>query len=213
MSQLSMTQKEFMWGEALTLALLPQVGGKVWGGWASSRMRAWCAPCLLLPPCGGGLGGQLLPGWGRPRSMPQGTLAEACATQTCLQLAARQHGLATAALIHLAAQLCYPNRYRVPLHCRPLQEGPEANVHTPWHGKSPTSIAGTVVYIIANLPGKTHVALHDICRTCGVADGTIRQIYREIHPHLKTLIDKAGGFATHADIDRLPLPVESAGNK
>lgn len=26
MSQLSMTQKEFMWGEALTLALLPQVG-------------------------------------------------------------------------------------------------------------------------------------------------------------------------------------------
>lgn len=116
MSQLSMTQKEFMWGEALTLALLPQ-------------------------------------------------------------------------------------------------EGPEANVHTPWHGKSPTSIAGTVVYIIANLPGKTHVALHDICRTCGVADGTIRQIYREIHPHLKTLIDKAGGFATHADIDRLPLPVESAGNK
>lgn len=44
-----------------------------------------------------------------------------------------------------------------PLHCILLQEGPEANVHTPWHGKSPTSIAGTVVYIIANLPGKTHV--------------------------------------------------------
>lgn len=47
------------------------------------------------------------------------------------------------------------------------QEGPEANVHTPWHGKSPTSIAGTVVYIIANLPGKTHVSgglrLH-LCR-------------------------------------------------
>lgn len=86
-------------------------------------------------------------------------------------------------------------------------------MHTPWHGKSPTSIAGTVVYIIANLPGKTHVPLHEICRTCGVADGTIRQIYREIHPHLKALIDKAGGFATHADIDRLPLPVESAANK
>lgn len=58
------------------------------------------------------------------------------------------------------------------------QEGPEANVHTRWHGKSPTSIAGTVVYIIANLPGKTFVPLPDICRTCGVAEGTIRQIYR-----------------------------------
>ncbi|KAI7835903.1 hypothetical protein COHA_010206 [Chlorella ohadii] len=88
------------------------------------------------------------------------------------------------------------------------QEGPEANVHTPWHGKSPTSIAGTVVYIIANLPGKTHVPLPDICRTCGVAEGTIRQIYREIYPHLKTLVDKAGRFASHADIDTLPVPVE-----
>lgn len=47
-----------------------------------------------------------------------------------------------------------------------LQEGPEANVHTPWHGKSPTSIAGTVVYIIANLPGKTHVS--GGCRGCSV---------------------------------------------
>ena len=52
------------------------------------------------------------------------------------------------------------------------------------------------------------VQLPDICRTCGVAEGTIRQIYREIYPHLKTLIDKAGRFATHADIDTLPVPVE-----
>ena len=91
----------------------------------------------------------------------------------------------------------------------PLQEGPEANVHTPWHGKSPTSIAGTVVYIIANLPGKTYVPLPDICRTCGVADGTIRQIYREIHPHIKALVDKAGKFATQADVDQLPVPIEA----
>lgn len=41
-----------------------------------------------------------------------------------------------------------------------------------------------------------------------MAEGTIRQIYREIYPHLKTLIDKAGRFATHADIDTLPVPVE-----
>ncbi|EFN54856.1 hypothetical protein CHLNCDRAFT_24273 [Chlorella variabilis] len=75
--------------------------------------------------------------------------------------------------------------------------------------QSPTSIAGTVVYIIANLPGKTSVPLQDICRTCGVADGTIRQIYREIHPHLKALIDKAGRFASHADVERLPQPIES----
>ena len=86
------------------------------------------------------------------------------------------------------------------------QEGPEANVHTPWHGKSPTSIAGTVVFIIANLPGKTAVAMGDITRTCGVAEPTIRQIYREIHPHLKALIDKAGKFATAADVDTLPVP-------
>lgn len=117
-----------------------------------------------------------------------------------------------------------------------------------------------MVYIIANLPGKTRVDLPSICRTCGVAEGTIRQIYREIHPHLKArrcccssgrlcpcstpaklrtpsrsvwqphrlltphsllpraapilsshraqaLIAKAGGFATDADIDTLPIPV------
>jgi len=52
------------------------------------------------------------------------------------------------------------------------------------------------------------VPLPDICRTCGVAEGTIRQIYREIYPHLKTLVDKAGRFASHADIDTLPVPVE-----
>ncbi len=50
MSQLSMTQKEFTWGEALTLALLPQVGG--WAGPAGMspvprggcivRPRCWC---------------------------------------------------------------------------------------------------------------------------------------------------------------------------
>lgn len=52
------------------------------------------------------------------------------------------------------------------------------------------------------------VPLPDICRTCGVAEGTIRQIYREIYPHLKALVDKAGRFASHADIDTLPVPVE-----
>lgn len=50
MSQLSMTQKEFTWGEALTLALLPQVGG--WAGPAGMspvlrggcivQSRRWC---------------------------------------------------------------------------------------------------------------------------------------------------------------------------
>lgn len=30
----------------------------------------------------------------------------------------------------------------------------------------------------------------------------------QIHPHLKALVDKAGGFASHADIDTLPVPVE-----
>lgn len=50
------------------------------------------------------------------------------------------------------------------------------------------------------------VPLPDICRTCGVAEGTIRQIYREIHPHLKRLIASAGGWATAADIDTLPPP-------
>ena len=50
------------------------------------------------------------------------------------------------------------------------------------------------------------MALPDICRTCGVAEPTIRQIYREIHPHLRRLIHSAGAFATPADIDALPPP-------
>jgi hypothetical protein len=166
MSQLSMTNKEFKWGEDLCKALLPQVGG---------RRQA-------------GSGG------------PPGKQRRPAAQAQHAKLADR--GCVCVGKLGAHPLACLPNRL--------LQEGPEANVHTPWHGKSPTSIAGTVVYIIANLPGKTRVPLPDICRTCGVADGTIRQIYREIHPHLKALIDKAGAFATHADVDALPQPAEPA---
>ena len=163
-----MTPKEYMWGEALTLALLPQARR--------------------------GTGGQPAP---QPGAGGGGRRAAAAAARAAGQTRPRANALPRA-LLPLA-----------PLAL--AQEGPEANVHTRWHGKSPTSIAGTVVYIVANLPGKTRVELPAICRTCGVAEGTIRQIYREIHPHLKALIDKAGGFATQADIDALPLPIETGG--
>eukprot|EP00887_Chlorella_sp_A99_P007621 scaffold20.g7621.t1 len=89
------------------------------------------------------------------------------------------------------------------------QQGPEADVHTGWHGKSPMSIAGCIIYIVAYLPrpkGASSVTLSDISAECGVAEQTIRQIYREIHPHLGTLIAKAGGFATAAEIAQLPVP-------
>lgn len=128
------------------------------------------------------------------------------------------------------------------------QTGPGADVHTAWHGKSPMTIAGACVWIVASLPRGTDVPLADIAKECGVAEQTIRQaraerrggtgragrprlhsccdlrlrlmpprkvppthaqphqVYREIYPHLPSLVAKAGGFATREEISRLPVP-------
>ena len=65
------------------------------------------------------------------------------------------------------------------------QEGPDANRHTPWHGKSPVSIAGAVIYILSLLPAASqHPPLDSISAVCGVAEATIKAIYKEMHPHL-----------------------------
>lgn len=90
------------------------------------------------------------------------------------------------------------------------QTGPQAAQHTRWHGKSPVSIAGTIIYALAPMPSTSrHPPLPDICAACGVADGTIRAIYRDMHPHLPRLIAQAGDWATPQDIAALPVPVDA----
>lgn len=93
-------------------------------------------------------------------------------------------------------------------------QGPAADVHAQWHGKSPASIAASVIFIVSCLPrASAHPPLADVCAACGVADGTILAIYREVHPHLKTLVKQAGGFATDQEIEQLPPPPEGKGGR
>lgn len=94
------------------------------------------------------------------------------------------------------------------------QRGPQADKHTLWHGKSPVSVAGTVIFALAALPSTSkHPSLTDICNACGVADGTIRAIYRDMHPHLPRLLAEAGDWATPEDIAALPVPMDARGGK
>lgn len=65
------------------------------------------------------------------------------------------------------------------------QEGPGAEEHKPWHGRSPVSVAGAIMYIIANLPrASKKPPLEDISAVCGVAEATIRGVYRDMAPYL-----------------------------
>lgn len=89
------------------------------------------------------------------------------------------------------------------------REGPGADDHQPWHGKSPISIAAAIIYIVSSLPrASRHPSSDDIAATCGVAELTLKLAYRDMHPQLTRLIRDAGGFATAAEIARLPLPPE-----
>lgn len=65
------------------------------------------------------------------------------------------------------------------------QTGPGADEHKPWHGKSPSSIAGAIIYIMSLLPkASKKPSLEDICAVCGVAEGTIKGVYKDMYPQL-----------------------------
>lgn len=85
------------------------------------------------------------------------------------------------------------------------QEGQSVVAHEVWHGKSPTTVAGTCMFILANLPKSSkHPSLEDICSVCGVAEGTIKGLYRDTLPYLPSLVTAAGGFASKEDLAQLP---------
>lgn len=66
-----------------------------------------------------------------------------------------------------------------------MQEGPASNQLRPWDGKSPISLAGVIVFVVAKLPKATqHPDLADVCAVCGVAEATIRALYKDMHPFL-----------------------------
>lgn len=65
------------------------------------------------------------------------------------------------------------------------QSGPETAEHAPWHGKSPPSIVGAVIHVVALLPtASRRPSLEDISKACGVAEATIKAVYRDMYPHL-----------------------------
>ena len=71
-------------------------------------------------------------------------------------------------------------------------------MHTPWHGKSPISIAGAIIYITTNLPrASKQVSLDEVSVVCGVAEATIRLIYSILHPHLVSALRPAGIRGRH----------------
>jgi len=74
-----------------------------------------------------------------------------------------------------------------------------------WHGKSPLTIAGTIMFVIGNLPrASKKPVLDDICAVCGVAETTIKNLYTNASPYWPALIAAAGGFATEEEIAQLP---------
>ncbi|GAB4819087.1 hypothetical protein N2152v2_006133 [Parachlorella kessleri] len=85
------------------------------------------------------------------------------------------------------------------------KEGPARDQLRPWDGKSPISIAGAVLWVLSQLPRTSqHPKLDDICAVCGVADATIRAIYKDMHPYLGSLVPPT--WASPAEVARLLLP-------
>jgi transcription initiation factor TFIIB len=82
----------------------------------------------------------------------------------------------------------------------------EGQVDQKWHGKSPITIAGTIMWVMSMLnkasADKKSPTLQDICAVCGVAEQTVLNLLKEIKPFLPSMIQEAGGFATSEDITK-----------
>lgn len=90
------------------------------------------------------------------------------------------------------------------------QNGAPAMEHEEiWHGKSPLTVAGTIMFVIGNLPrASKKPVIEDICAVCGVAEQTIWNLYSTTLPYWPVLIAAAGGFATKEEIEKLPTSFE-----
>eukprot|EP00890_Picochlorum_soloecismus_P003500 jgi/Picsp_1/4150/NSC_01659-R1_transcription initiation factor iib len=76
--------------------------------------------------------------------------------------------------------------------------------HQSWHGKSPITVAGTIIYVMSQLPKSAkHPPLEDICAVCGVAEQTVRNLLKELQPFLQDLVAKSGGFALPEEVAKV----------
>ncbi|KAL8171593.1 hypothetical protein V2J09_023397 [Rumex salicifolius] len=70
--------------------------------------------------------------------------------------------------------------------------------------RNPTSVAAAVIYILTQLSKEKPTALRDISVATGVADGTIKNAYKDLYPHVSTIIP--GWFANMEDLRTLSRP-------
>ncbi|ESQ49035.1 hypothetical protein EUTSA_v100213351mg, partial [Eutrema salsugineum] len=69
--------------------------------------------------------------------------------------------------------------------------------------RSPISIAAAVIYIITQLSDEKK-PLRDISLATGVAEGTIRNSYKDLYPHLPKIIP--AWYAKEEDLKNLQSP-------
>lgn len=80
-----------------------------------------------------------------------------------------------------------------------------------WDGKSPVSIAAGVIYTICLLPQASKaVSPADIAQAAGVAEGTVRNTYRDLYADVATLVPAWFLDAHRLDLRRLPQPHSAA---
>lgn len=81
-----------------------------------------------------------------------------------------------------------------------------------WDGKSPLSIAAAVIYTVCLLPqASKQVSPGDIAQAAGVAEGTVRNTYRDLFPDAATLVPAWFLDEHFTDLRRLPQPHPAAG--
>jgi transcription initiation factor TFIIB len=93
---------------------------------------------------------------------------------------------------------------------KPQGEGDESIRHQAWHGKSPITIAGTIMWIMSQLMTDTerkHPSIQDICAVCGVAEQTVSNLLKGMKPHLESLIHQAGDFAPKERIAKISFEI------
>jgi len=75
--------------------------------------------------------------------------------------------------------------------------------HRPWDGRSPVTMAATIMYIMSFLmgDGRKRPSLDDICSVAGLAPQTVGIFLRELREPLPGLVKRAGGFATAEDLE------------